>query len=44
MEFWQSVAFLETEQLVEVAWAAEQLGFDGILTGNHLVQPRTLPA
>jgi probable F420-dependent oxidoreductase len=42
MEFWQSVAFLETDQLTDIARAAEALGFTGILTGDHLIAPRTL--
>ena len=42
MEFWQAVAFLETEQLVEVAKAAEELGFTGIVASDHVVYPKDL--
>jgi probable F420-dependent oxidoreductase len=42
MNFWQVVTFLETEQLVDLARQAEEVGFHGILTGDHLVQPRQL--
>jgi probable F420-dependent oxidoreductase len=42
MEFWQSVAFLETHQLTEVARVAELVGFTGTLTGDHIVQPQEL--
>ncbi len=42
MEFWQHVAFLETEQLVPVARHAEQVGFTGIITADHQIYPRVL--
>lgn len=42
MEFWQHVAFLETDQLVEVARTAERVGFTGIVTADHQVYPRQL--
>ena len=42
MRFWQAVAFLETDQLLDVARAAEELGFYGITTSDHILYPRTL--
>jgi probable F420-dependent oxidoreductase len=42
MEFWQHVAFLETDQLVEVARCAEAVGITGIVTADHQVYPRRL--
>lgn len=37
MKFWQSLAFVEMEQLVELAQFCEQLGFYGVSYGDHLV-------
>jgi probable F420-dependent oxidoreductase len=42
MEFWQHVAFLESDQLVDLARATEQAGFTGIVTADHQVYPRHL--
>ena len=42
MQFWQHIAFLETDQLVDVARAAEGCGFTGIVTADHQVYPRHL--
>lgn len=42
MEFWQAVAFLEPEQLVEVAKAAEEYGFDAITVSDHVFFPANL--
>lgn len=42
MEFWQHVAFLETDQLVEVARKAEEVGVTGVVTADHQVFPRRL--
>jgi probable F420-dependent oxidoreductase len=42
MKFWQAVSFTETEQLIEVAAIAEQVGFDGILVSDHLFFPEKL--
>ena len=39
MQFWQSLAFAEMDQLVDVARAAEDCGFDGVLVSNHLFHP-----
>jgi probable F420-dependent oxidoreductase len=37
MKFWQSLAFVEFDQLVELAQFCEQLGFHGVSYGEHLV-------
>lgn len=37
MKFWQSLAFVELDQLMECAKFAEQLGFYGVSFGDHLV-------
>ena len=42
MEFWQSVAFLDTEQLIEVAVASEAAGYHGITLSDHVVFPEKL--
>ena len=42
MEFWQAVSFLETDQLLDVARRAEEVGFTGIITGDHLVHPHEI--
>lgn len=39
MRFWQSVSFCESDQLVDVARMAEELGFEGVLVSSHLFQP-----
>ena len=40
MKFWQAVAFLETDQLLEVAQAADRLGFDTITVSDHVFSPK----
>jgi probable F420-dependent oxidoreductase len=42
MRFLQSVAFTETEQLVELARAAEEVGFDGVCLSDHVVHPERI--
>lgn len=37
MKFWQSLAFVEMEQTVELASFCEELGFYGVSYGDHLV-------
>lgn len=37
MKFWQSLAFVELDQMVELAQFCEELGFHGISYGDHLV-------
>jgi probable F420-dependent oxidoreductase len=40
MKFWQSLAFVEMDQLVELAQFCEELGFHGVSYGDHLVTTR----
>ncbi|MBS0366491.1 MAG: TIGR03619 family F420-dependent LLM class oxidoreductase [Proteobacteria bacterium] len=43
MKFWLSlVAVRETEQLAHIAGRAEQLGFHGLMVGEHLVWPQNI--
>ncbi|MFT4517769.1 MAG: putative F420-dependent oxidoreductase [Halioglobus sp.] len=37
MKFWQSLAFVEMDQTVELAKFCEQLGFHGVSYGDHLI-------
>lgn len=40
MKFWQAVTWTEPEQLIDVVRHAEELGFDGVMLGDHGVFPR----
>lgn len=40
MKFWQSLTWIETDQLIEAAQFAEEVGFDGVLLADHGVFPR----
>jgi probable F420-dependent oxidoreductase len=42
VRFHQAVAFLETDQLLELTAATERLGFDGMYVSDHLGYPRDL--
>jgi probable F420-dependent oxidoreductase len=42
VKFWQAVAFLETDQLLDVARAAEDAGIHGIMVSDHIVFPEDL--
>jgi probable F420-dependent oxidoreductase len=42
MNFWQVVSFSEPEQLVEIARAAEEAGFHGVLLADHVFFPGDL--
>ena len=44
MKFWQMVPWMETEQLVEVAKFAEEVGFDGVMNADHAVYPEVVNA
>jgi probable F420-dependent oxidoreductase len=37
MKFWQSIAFTEGDQLLEVAKICEEVGFDGVMISDHLL-------
>jgi probable F420-dependent oxidoreductase len=39
LEFWQAIAHTESDQIIEVARIAEQLGFGAVTTGDHFVTP-----
>lgn len=42
MQFWQSITWAETDQLVELARFAETLGFEGIIGADHALYPETM--
>jgi probable F420-dependent oxidoreductase len=42
LQFWQSVAFLDPEQLVAVAKASDGLGYRGITVSDHVIHPDQL--
>ena len=42
MKFWQMVAYMELDQLVEVARIAEDVGFEGVMGCDHVLYPRNL--
>jgi probable F420-dependent oxidoreductase len=42
MQFWQSLAFTETNQLAELARICEELGFHGVFVADHLYYPQKL--
>ena len=44
MKFWQAITWAETEQLTEIAKFAEEVGFDGLMGGDHAVYPETIAA
>lgn len=37
MKFWQSIAFTEADQLMEVARICDEIGFDGVMISDHLL-------
>lgn len=44
VQFWQALTWMEPEQMLEVARAADELGFAGVMLGDHGVYPRELKA
>lgn len=42
MEFWQSLALTEMDELIELAKKAEEVGFAGITLSDHLATPRKI--
>ncbi len=42
MKFWQNVSWIETDQLIELARFAEEVGFEGVMDGDHVAFPVTL--
>jgi probable F420-dependent oxidoreductase len=39
VEFWQAISFAETDQLIDIAKIAEEVGFAGLGISEHLVTP-----
>ncbi len=44
MKFWQMLTWMEPEQILDVARFAEELGFEGVMLGDHGVFPREVHA
>lgn len=44
MKFWQMLTWMEPEQILEVARFAEEVGFEGVLLGDHGVFPLEVKA
>jgi probable F420-dependent oxidoreductase len=42
MKFWQAITWAETDQLPEIARCAEELGFHGLMSGDHAVYPESI--
>lgn len=42
MKFWQAITWAETEQLTVIARFAEELGFHGLMSGDHAVYPESI--
>jgi probable F420-dependent oxidoreductase len=42
MKFWQAITWAETEQLTEIARFAEEMGFHGLMSGDHAVYPESI--
>lgn len=42
MKFWQAITWAETEQLIDIARFAEELGFHGLMSGDHAVYPESI--
>jgi probable F420-dependent oxidoreductase len=40
MKFWQMLTWMEPEQMIDVARFAEEVGFEGVMLGDHGVFPR----
>ena len=42
MKFWQAITWAETDQLLEIARFAEEMGFHGLMSGDHAVYPEAI--
>lgn len=42
MKFWQMLTWMEPEQMLEVARFAEEVGFEGVMLGDHGVFPQNV--
>jgi len=44
MKFWQAITWAETDQLIDIARFAEEMGFHGLMSGDHAVYPESIAA
>ncbi|CAA0109214.1 putative protein [Halioglobus japonicus] len=42
MKFWQAITWAETDQLIDIARFAEEVGFHGLMSGDHAVYPESI--
>lgn len=42
MKFWQNISWIELDQMIEIAKFAEELGFEGVMDGDHVFFPDPL--
>ena len=42
MEFWQAIAHTEMDQLVPFAKLAEEIGYEGVTSGDHFATPEQI--
>ncbi len=42
MKFWQAITWAETDQLLEIARFAEEIGLHGLMSGDHAVYPESI--
>jgi probable F420-dependent oxidoreductase len=42
LKFWQAITWAETDQLLQIARCAEELGFHGLMSGDHAVYPESI--
>jgi len=42
MKFWQNISWIELDQMIEMAKFAEELGFEGVMDGDHVFFPDPL--
>jgi len=42
MKFWLNLSWIETDQQIAIAQFAEELGFDGVMHGDHFCFPETI--
>ena len=42
MKFWQAITWAETDQLMEIACFAEEMGFHGLMSGDHAIYPESI--
>ena len=42
MKFWQPITWAETDQLLEIAKFAEELGFEGLMGADHALYPQNM--